>query len=55
MLAPVLVYPLAFGRPEPALTYTSFPKKVLGELKEWGAPWAHSHLAACLGKSSKEA
>ena len=40
MLAPLaLGYPLALGRPEPALTYTSFPK-----LKAW----AHSHLAACL-------
>ena len=47
MLAPLaLGYPLALGRPEPALTYTSFPKKVVGELKEW----AHSHLAACLNE-----
>ena len=46
MLAPLaLGYPLALGRPEPALTCTSFPKKVLGELKAWHH---QSHLAACL-------
>ena len=46
MLAPLaLGYPLALGRPEPALTCTSFPKKVLGELKAWAH---HSHFAACL-------